>query len=536
VVTTPLPPLDDAGDSEPAAEPPSPTALSAVNFDGVYANGVPIGIAMMTSRMLESGNNYTARARTGTASGAYQVITTTWNGYGGYPAAYLAPPAVQDQFAYEKFMAILKQFGNDVSKIPVIWYYPKALNNPTLMDQVPRPDMSNTLTVRQYQARWMQRFYDLLGAGSPPFLPQNDPAQPLIRSIAFPVLGPVRFINDWQFPRDGGRRFHEGNDLLGSTGQPLRAAVDGVVTRIRTYQTNISGVFITITDAQGYRYNYFHVNDDVPGGAVGAAPPSLRIHPGLEIGSMVKAGQIIAYMGDTGNAVGTPHLHFEIRMPDGTPINPYPSLLAAEQREQCSTGIGPWSTVFDNRLPIDSVLDPEGKVVTPVFATPTTTTSTTSTTTSTTSTTTTTTTTTLPPAPRPDPRRSWSDRFDHLISRLDPTATVPTTTTTTVPPTTTTTEPATTTTLPQEWTATGPDGASWHITSDGKVTATGIGALITPLQGNCTVIPVGEYGTDAHGLPANLLPGDWLWENPTLLALAESSRKPVEIRPLRGNF
>jgi hypothetical protein len=51
-------------------------------------------------------------------------------------------------------------------------------------------------------------------------------------------------------------------------------------------------------------------------------------------------------MGDTGNAVGLPHLHFELRTPDGIPIDPYPAVLGAQQREQCSVGIGPWSTDF----------------------------------------------------------------------------------------------------------------------------------------------------------------------------------------------
>ena len=98
---------------------------SATNYDGVYAEGVPVGIAMATSSYLESRGDYTARKpRCASASGAYQVIDSTWNNYGGYPRAYLAPPPVQDQFAYEAFVGILKRYGNDVSKIPLAWYYP----------------------------------------------------------------------------------------------------------------------------------------------------------------------------------------------------------------------------------------------------------------------------------------------------------------------------------------------------------------------------------------------------------------------------
>ena len=50
-------------------------------------------------------------------------------------------------------------------------------------------------------------------------------------------------------------------------------------------------------------------------------------------------------MGDTGNAVGAPHLHFEMRYPDGTPFNPYPYLIEAQQRERCAPAFGPWSNV-----------------------------------------------------------------------------------------------------------------------------------------------------------------------------------------------
>ncbi|MBA3398866.1 MAG: hypothetical protein H0U01_02790, partial [Acidimicrobiia bacterium] len=111
--------------------------FSAEDYDTVFAEGVPIGIAMATSRYLESRGDYTVQAAGASASGAYQVIDSTWNNYKGYPRAYLAPPAVQDQFAYESFVAILKRYDNDVSVIPLAWYYPVAISRPDLMDVVP---------------------------------------------------------------------------------------------------------------------------------------------------------------------------------------------------------------------------------------------------------------------------------------------------------------------------------------------------------------------------------------------------------------
>jgi hypothetical protein len=305
--------------------------LRAQRYDGIYAQGVPVWVAMTATRELESGGDYQAEARGSTASGAYQVIDSTWNNYGGYRRATDAPPAVQDQFAYESMVVILKRYGNDVSSIPLAWYYPAALGNELLMDVVPVPQAGNVLTPRQYQARWMAAFHRHLEAGSPVYLPADS--NPLIPAIAFPVLGPTTFWDDWHAPRDGGARRHEGLDFMGVDGQPLRAAFDGVVTRLRPDNVGLPGVGITITREDGLRANYFHLD------------ASLRWHPHLDVGARVKAGQVIGYMGSTGNA-GIPHLHFELRTPDGEPMAPYPAVLEAVQREQCSVGIGPWSTVF----------------------------------------------------------------------------------------------------------------------------------------------------------------------------------------------
>ncbi len=148
----------------------------------------------------------------------------------------------------------------------------------------------------------------------------------ITRHIAFPVLGPVQYSNGWGACRDGCARHHEGTDMLGVRMQPLLAAVDGTITNIRT-ESGISGNGITVTGADGWYYNYFHVNNDTPGTDDGAAGPEWVVSPGLTVGSHVRAGQVIGYMGDSGNAEGSvPHLHFEIRTPDRTPVNPYHSL------------------------------------------------------------------------------------------------------------------------------------------------------------------------------------------------------------------
>jgi Peptidase family M23 len=125
----------------------------------------------------------------------------------------------------------------------------------------------------------------------------------------------------------------------------LRAAFDGVVTRHQLENRGIAGVVISITRADGLRANYFHLNDDHPGAADGQAPAAWRIPSAVQWGTRVQAGQILGFMGDSGNAVGVPHLHFELRRPDGIPINPYPALVMAQRREHCRVVFGSWANV-----------------------------------------------------------------------------------------------------------------------------------------------------------------------------------------------
>jgi hypothetical protein len=125
----------------------------------IVAGGVcsDVGAILATIRQMESGGDYTARAAKASASGAYQYVDGTWNGYGGYQSAWMAPPAVQDARALADVQSLLDRYG-DVAAIPVAWYWPRALSHPEDLDAVPRPDAGNRLTVRQYQQRWLAEY------------------------------------------------------------------------------------------------------------------------------------------------------------------------------------------------------------------------------------------------------------------------------------------------------------------------------------------------------------------------------------------
>jgi hypothetical protein len=171
-----------------------------------------------------------------------------------------------------------------------------------------------------------------------------------IRPVVFPVVGPVTYVDSFGAPRSGGRT-HIGVDLMGDKLQPLLAAVDGRVTWIR--HDTVRGNNLIITDDEGWRYHYVHINNDSPGTDDGANPWEWAFVGDLKVGDRVVAGQHVAFLGDSGNAEATlPHLHFEIIRPDGTAINPTPSVQAAQQ----SGGVVPVpTTVAPPTVPAASV-------------------------------------------------------------------------------------------------------------------------------------------------------------------------------------
>jgi LysM repeat protein len=119
-----------------------------------------------------------------------------------------------------------------------------------------------------------------------------------------PVPG-ARYINDWGFPRSGGRA-HIGNDLFAPRGTPVRAPVAGVVEPVTG---TIGGYQFRLRGDDGYIYIGTHMD------AFGAT-------------GRVQAGDVIGTVGTTGNAAGTaPHLHFEIHDRNGA-FNPFPTLRA----------------------------------------------------------------------------------------------------------------------------------------------------------------------------------------------------------------
>lgn len=126
----------------------------------------------------------------------------------------------------------------------------------------------------------------------------------------FPVAGGARFTDDWGDPRSGGRS-HAGNDLFNAEGTPLLAADDG---EVRYGADVLGGNVANLRSPDGTRYYYAH----------------LSAFEGVN--RQVRAGDVIGYMGHTGNAVNTPtHLHFEVHPGEGAAVDPFPLLSTAQR-------------------------------------------------------------------------------------------------------------------------------------------------------------------------------------------------------------
>ena len=148
----------------------------------------------------------------------------------------------------------------------------------------------------------------------------------------FPVAGAVYYSDTWGAARSGGRT-HQGTDIMsyGVKGVPVVAVASGTVGWMKNEQGGDCCAMALHHD-DGWTTWYIHLNNDTPGTDDGQG---WGFAPGIAPGVHVEAGQVIGYVGDSGNAENSgPHLHFELHEPEagnsqGNPINPYEHLLAA---------------------------------------------------------------------------------------------------------------------------------------------------------------------------------------------------------------
>ncbi len=143
----------------------------------------------------------------------------------------------------------------------------------------------------------------------------DDPVEEMPVPVLFVKLSSI--TSDFGDPRGGGTRTHEGQDILAPQGSFIISPTDAVVTS--TGKGSSSGTYVYAVGPGGESFRYMHLD---------------KIAYGVKSGKELKKGDIIGYVGNTGNASGGPHhLHFEIR--DGRKAtDPYPRLGEELTREE----------------------------------------------------------------------------------------------------------------------------------------------------------------------------------------------------------
>ncbi|TML45183.1 MAG: M23 family metallopeptidase [Actinobacteria bacterium] len=141
----------------------------------------------------------------------------------------------------------------------------------------------------------------------------------------FPVYGPQADFADTfgAFRGDVPGNWHHGDDIFAPLGTPVLACADGTIFSVGW--NNVGGNRLWLRDGQGNEFYYAHLS---------------AYSPAAKNGSRVKAGEVVGFVGNTGDAEGTPyHLHFEVHPVaylslgyDGA-VDPTPYLLAWQHQK-----------------------------------------------------------------------------------------------------------------------------------------------------------------------------------------------------------
>jgi murein DD-endopeptidase MepM/ murein hydrolase activator NlpD len=131
-----------------------------------------------------------------------------------------------------------------------------------------------------------------------------------IGGLVCPVGNPHWYRNDWGNPRSGGRG-HKGTDIFAPRGVNVIAVTSGT---LRTRTGGLGGIALWLSGSDGNSYYFAHLD---------------RWAGGIGNGTRVSQGQVIGYVGNSGNARGgATHLHYQQHPGGGSPINPYHTLVS----------------------------------------------------------------------------------------------------------------------------------------------------------------------------------------------------------------
>lgn len=139
-------------------------------------------------------------------------------------------------------------------------------------------------------------------------------SMPAPERVIVPVRGvqPAQLSNTWHAARGAGRK-HEGIDIFAARGTPVHSATEGIVLRVGT--NRLGGRVVWVLGPGGQRHYYAHLDRFAD----------------ITAGAQVRAGTVLGYVGNSGNAASTPaHLHYGVYEAGGA-LNPYLILRPANE-------------------------------------------------------------------------------------------------------------------------------------------------------------------------------------------------------------
>ncbi len=142
--------------------------------------------------------------------------------------------------------------------------------------------------------------------------------------MIFPLVAKTDLWDNYGDPRPNGR--HAGIDMENPWRAPVVAVEDG---RVKYWESSLGGCMLYLYGASGTTYLYIHLNNDLTAKNDNKGGCVKDVSFAVPNAAMVTAGQQIAWNGDSGDANGNPHLHFEVHPNDGADVDPFRYLKRA---------------------------------------------------------------------------------------------------------------------------------------------------------------------------------------------------------------
>ena len=178
-------------------------------------------------------------------------------------------------------------------------------------------------------ARWAAPVLLSLAVAAPVAANQPVAGKPP-QKIVFPVIGKTHYQDDFGAPRAQGG--HQATDIMAEWRAPVVASEPGKV-KLWTKSAR-AGCMLYLYGESGTEYLYVHLNNDLTArnDNKGGCRPGVAFAQGLRDGAEVRAGQLLGFVGDSGDANGIHHhVHFEVHPDGASAVSPYPWLRRAHE-------------------------------------------------------------------------------------------------------------------------------------------------------------------------------------------------------------